>query len=189
MAMILISLVFSISSGSLSEVSEAVFSGAERAVTLTISLLGSMAFWLGITEVAEKAGLTQKLNKVIFPMINFLFPSFKDKNEIKEKISLNITANLLGLGNAATPLGISAIDSMSKIEKNRDYPSKEIIMFVVMNTASLQLLPTNMAALRSSFGSEEPFKILIPVWIVSLSVMTMLIILCKCMGRRNELHR
>lgn len=183
--MILVSIVFSVANGNIAELSSSLFSGAETAVTLSISLLGGMCFWLGISELVTKSGINKIVNRLLMPAVNFLFPKFKENEKIKEKICLNITANLLGLGNAATPLGIEAVSEMAKHEKNSDKPSKEIILFVIINTASLQLLPTNMANLRSSYGSNEPFSILVPVWIVSLSVMLSVIIFAKILEKRG----
>lgn len=182
MTMILSALVFSISNGNVSEVSSALFEGATSAVSLSISLLGSMAFWLGISEIMVDSGLSDKITKLLVPIIDKLFPKFKNEHEIKSKISLNITVNLLGLGNAATPLGIEALNEIEKLEGKRNSPSKEAILFVVINTASLQLLPTQMASLRASFGSQSAFSILIPVWVVSIIAMTVVVVMCKILG-------
>lgn len=188
--MIVSSLVFALFQGSVSQVSEAVFSGTKAAVSLSLTLAGTMAFWLGITEIAQCSGLTRKIQRLMLPLINFLFPEFKEEEELREKIALNFTANLLGLGNAATPLGLAAMDEMEKRQGKRDIPSRAMIMFVVINTASLQLLPTQMAGLRSAYGSTEPFAILPQVWLCSLAVMATVIILCKCFGgRAHELRR
>lgn len=187
LSIILISLVFAVANGTVSEVSTALFEGSKTAVNLSISLLGSMAFWLGITEIMVDSGLSKKITKLLIPIIDKLFPRFKNNSKIKEKISLNITANLLGLGNAATPIGLQALNSINSLDKSRDAPSKEAILFVVINTASLQILPTQMASLRASFGSEKAFSILIPVWLVSACSMAVVITLCKILGRRNRI--
>lgn len=187
--MIITSLVFSLATGTVSDVSAAVFTGAKTAVTLTLTFVGTMAFWLGITEIAEQSGLTKKLQKLLFPLINFLFPEYRNCPEVKEKISLNFTANLLGLGNAATPLGLAAMDAMEQAN-GKKVLTKGMILFVVINTASLQLLPTQMAALRSAYGSAAPFSILPQVWVTSLSVMIVCVMLCKMMEKKeHELSR
>ena len=186
--MIITSVVFAVVNENVQELSASLFEGARNAVNLSIALLGAMSFWLGITEIVIKSGLNKKINKVLMPFVNFLFPSFKNNTSLKEKICLNFTANLLGIGNASTPLGLSAIDEMSKFEKTDEKPSKEIILFVLINTASMQILPTQMANLRSNYGSKEPFGILVFVWIVSFTVMFSVIIIAKILEKKNELH-
>ncbi len=180
--MIIISFVFSIAEGNIDKLTQSMFDGATNAVTLTISLIGSMAFWMGITKIAGSCGITAFLQKIFMPLINFLFPAFKGNNNVKEKISLNFTANLIGLSNAATPLGLSAMCDMEK-NHNGDYPSKEMIMFVVVNTASLQILPTGIASIRHAYGSLEPFSVLIPVWITSFGVLFTVVTICKAMEK------
>lgn len=188
--MIVSALFFSIVNGTVSEVSAALLSGSKSAVSIVITLVGTMAFWLGITEIAVECGLTVKLKKLLMPIINLLFPDYKHNEDIKEKISLNFAANLLGLGNAATPLGLAAMDAMEKADGKRSSPSKGMVLFVVINTTSLQLLPTQMAALRSTYGSLSPFGILTPILITSLGTMVFAIILCKLMERNKyELDR
>ncbi len=183
--MILTSLVFSFVNGKTSELSSSLFEGAKTAVDLSISLLGGMCFWLGITELMKASGLSKKINRLLLPIINRLFPSFKNDSGINEKISLNITANLLGLGNAATAIGLDAVKEILKKEKDMNTPSKEMILFVAINTASLQILPTQMAMLRSSFSSESPFSILIPVWIVSCTAIFTVVLSCKLLEKRD----
>lgn len=190
--MIIIAIVFSLANGTVNETLNAVISGAESAVSLTINLVGTMAFWMGIIKIAEKSGITNFINSILKPIIIKLFPDYKDKSKSKivEKISMTITANLLGLGNAATPLAISAINSM---EDDGDKPSKNIILFVILNTASLQIIPTNIASIRSAFGSTAPFSIMPYVWICSLTSLVVTVLLCKIIEKvkvnHHELYR
>lgn len=176
--MIALSVVCALANGRMGELSAAVMDGSGQAVELSIFLLGSMCAWLGFLKIAERSGLTDLLAQALSPVIDRLFPEYRQEPEIKGKICMNISANFLGLGNAATPLGLAAMQSMA--EKNGgDTPTKGMILFVVLNTASLQLLPINMAAMRSSCGSAAPFGILPQIWITSLASLLVAVIFCK----------
>lgn len=182
--MILASVICAACTGNLDSLSTAVMDGAGDAVELTVFLLGSMCAWLGFLRIAEKSGLTDLLASAFSPVIDRLFPEYRDDPEIKGKMCMNLSANFLGLGNAATPLGLAAISAMAK--KNRgDTPTKGMILFVVFNTASIQLLPINMAAMRSSCGSAEPFAILPEIWITSLLSLLTCVLFCKLAERRS----
>lgn len=180
--MIAASVVYALVSGNVQALSGAVMDGAKDAVELTIFTLGSMCAWLGFLKIAEKSGLTQILARVLSPVIDRLFPEYKHDNEIKGKICMNMSANFLGLGNAATPLGLSAMKAMEEKSKS-DRPGKGLILFVVINTASIQLLPINMAAIRSSTGSTAPFSILPHIWITSVAALIVCIMFCKLAER------
>ncbi len=182
--MILASVICAACTGNLGSLSTAVMDGAGDAVELTFFLLGSMCAWLGFLRIAEKSGLTDLLASAFSPVIDRLFPEYRDDPKIKGKMCMNLSANFLGLGNAATPLGLAAISAMAK--KNRgDTPTKGMILFVVFNTASIQLLPINMAAMRSSCGSAEPFAILPEIWITSLLSLLTCVLFCKLAERRS----
>ncbi|WP_369298154.1 nucleoside recognition domain-containing protein [uncultured Neglectibacter sp.] len=182
--MILASVICAACTGNLGSLSTAVMGGAGDAVELTVFLLGSMCAWLGFLRIAEKSGLTDLLASAFSPVIDRLFPEYRDDPEIKGKMCMNLSANFLGLGNAATPLGLAAVSAMAK--KNRgDTPTKGMILFVVFNTASIQLLPINMAAMRSSCGSAEPFAILPEIWITSLLSLLTCVLFCKLAERRS----
>ncbi len=176
--MIALSVVCALANGRMGELSAAVMDGSGQAVELSIFLLGSMCAWLGFLKIAERSGLTDLLAQALSPVIDRLFPEYRQEPEIKGKICMNISANFLGLGNAATPLGLAAMQSMA--EKNGgDTPTKGMVLFVVLNTASLQLLPVNMAAMRSSCGSAAPFGVLPQIWITSLASLLVSVIFCK----------
>lgn len=182
--MILASVICAACTGNLGSLSTAVMDGAGDAVELTFFLLGSMCAWLGFLRIAEKSGLTDLLASAFSPVIDRLFPEYRDDPEIKGKMCMNLSANFLGLGNAATPLGLAAVSAMAK--KNRgDTPTKGMILFVVFNTASIQLLPINMAAMRSSCGSAEPFAILPEIWITSLLSLLTCVLFCKLAEHRS----
>lgn len=180
--MIALSVVCALMTGRLGELSSAVMDGAQTAVELSIFLLGSMCAWLGFLKIAEESGLSRLLARALSPIIGRLFPEYREDEEIQGKISMNLSANLLGLGNAATPLGLAAMKSMA--EKNTtDSPTKGMILFVVMNTASLQFIPVNMAAMRANCGSAAPFSILPQVWITSAASLAVCMVACKLLER------
>ncbi|MBQ7874467.1 MAG: hypothetical protein IJ306_04825 [Oscillospiraceae bacterium] len=162
-----LSLVFGIISGNISAVSAAALEESTHAVELSIKLLGSLCFWSGIMEVARRSGLVNALCEALRPILGLIFPGLKNETKALGAISMNVSANLLGLGNAATPLGISAMKELHKISGNSSSATKEMVLFVVMNTASLQLLPTTVATLRLEAGAERPLDILPAVWLVS----------------------
>ena len=152
--------------------SNAVLSGANEAVSLIISLFGMMALWTGIMKIADKAGVTELLSKALWPVIKFLFPDCPPGSPAAKSISMNITANFLGLGNAATPFGISAVKEM---QKNNPHPwsaTNSMVMFVVLNTASLQLIPAFLTIIRQKHGAVNPMDILACLWITSLAALT-----------------
>ena len=167
-ATLLISLIFGITNGKTAEVSAAVLEESSHAVQLSIKLLGSLCFWSGIMEVAGKSGFVELLEKILRPLLLLVFPGLKNERKALGAVSMNVAANLLGLGNAATPLGISAMKELHKLSGYSFSATKEMVCFVVMNTASLQILPTTVAALRLENGVENPLDILPAVWFVSL---------------------
>ncbi len=179
-SMILIAIVFSIVNNTEAETVAAISSGAKTAINLSLIMMGNMAFWLGITKISDKAGISRMINKLLIPINKKLFPEYKSSDEVMEKISMNMTANLLGLSNAATPLGLEA---MRLMDRDRTEPSAAVILFVVINTTSLQIIPTQIAALRSAYGSESAFGIMPYVWICSFISLVMCIIFCKLIER------
>lgn len=184
--MVSLSLVCAAANGRLGELSAAVMDGAGQAVELTIFLLGSMCAWLGFLRIAEESGLTGLLARALSPVMDRLFPDYRDAPAVKGKICMNLSANLLGLGNAATPLGLSAMRAMAE-GASGELPTRGMVLFVVMNTASLQLLPVNMAAMRSSAGSAAPFGILPEIWLASLGSLLAAVACCKLLERRAGL--
>ena len=153
--------------GRMGEVSSAMLTQCQKAVELALSLMGSFCMWGGLMAVAEKAGLTQLLASAFSPILSRLFRELKPGGEAMRAITLNLSANLLGLGNAATPLGIAAMKAMQKEQRSGDTATDGMALFVVMNTASLQLIPTSTAVLRAAAGSAAPLDILPAVWAAS----------------------
>lgn len=167
-AFIVISIIYAFLTGNIENVSNSVFDSAKSAVELTITFFGTICLWNGVMEIAKKTTLMQKLTKLLKPFINFLFPEIKSNQQAHEEISMNVVANLLGLGNAATPLGLKAMKTMQKENPKKDTLTNSMAMFIVINTASLQLIPTNVIAIRSSLGSSSPSGMILQVWVATV---------------------
>ena len=165
---ILAAILIGCCTGQIADVSHSVLTYAGKAVQISLSLIGIMALWLGVMKIAEASGLTCIFAKLIRPLIRFLFPDLKKNATAKKEISMNMIANILGLGNAATPLGIKAMQTMQKDNTKKDTLSNSMMMFIVINTASIQLIPTNVIAIRSSLNSQNPTSIILPVWIATI---------------------
>lgn len=181
---IILSVVYAIIFGNIEEVNTGIFNSLSEAVELSLTFLGTICLWSGIMEIAKKTSLINKLNKLLKPFINFLFPDLKNNEIAKQEISMNMIANILGLGNAATPLGIKAMKTMQKENKVKDTLSNSMMMFIVINTASIQLIPTNVIAIRTSLNSQNPTSIIIPVWIATIIAGIVGITLTKILIKR-----
>ena len=165
---IILSFIYALISGKVNEVNNGIFTSLSDAVQLSITFLGTICLWNGIMEIAKKTSLINKMTNFLKPFINFLFPELKENKIAKQEISMNMIANILGLGNAATPLGIKAMKTMQKDNKAKDTLTNSMMMFIVINTASLQLIPTNVIAIRTSLNSGNPTSIILPVWIATV---------------------
>ena len=165
---IILSFSFAIFTGNLESLNNSIFDSSNSAVSLSIDLLGSMCLWSGIMQIASKTSLIENLTKLLEPILNLLFPDLKKNKKIKKEISMNVTANILGLGNAATPLGLKAMKSMQEENRNKDTLSDSMLMFIVLHTASIQLIPTTVIAIRNSLGSQNPTSIVFPTWISTI---------------------
>ena len=182
------SFIASVITGSTRELTEAVLSEPVNAVELCIYLCGGMCFWGGLMRVAEKSGLTEKLAAVFAVLIGGLFKGIDKQGRAFKAICMNITANLLGLGNAATPFGIEAMKALAVEEKAGDTATPSMIIFTVINTASLTLIPSTALSLRMKYGSADPLEIVPAVWITSaaailVSVTAAVVPLWKNKGR------
>ena len=176
---IIISVVYGILTGRVEEVNNSIFESTAEAVKLTITFFGTICMWNGIIQIAAKTTLMDKLTKLLSPLMKFLFPEIKKGDKVHEEISMNMIANMLGLGNAATPLGLKAMKSMQKQNKKKDTLSNSMAMFIVLNTASLQIIPTTVIAIRSSLGSNNPSGIIIYVWIATIAAAITVVIATK----------
>ena len=192
-----ISLIFAAFGGRMGEMSAAMLDKSGEAVQLVISLCGVICFWSGMMRVAERAGLVDKLARVLSPIVGFLFKGIKKGGKAAGLITMNLAANILGLGNASTPLGLAAMKAIAEEdesfdERSRDGATDDRIMLAVLNTASLQIIPTTAAALRAANGAEKPFEILPCVWIVSVYSAVIVTAAAKIMcafGRRKRKRR
>ena len=164
--LVAISVVAAVVLGNGAALSAAVPKGAQEGVMLAISLAGSICLWTGVGKLMEHAGLTGMLSKLLRPLLGRIFPSTKTDKHLENCLSANVCANFLGLGNAATPMGIQAAQCLAQGKKG--VASNELCRLIVLNTASIQLIPANVAAVRSSLGCATTFDILPAVWVTSL---------------------
>jgi spore maturation protein A len=163
-----VSVLIAISAGRGQALGAAVITGAQAGVTLAISLTGSICLWSGVGKLMTQLGLTEALSRLLSPLLYRLFPRTKAEKKLAGHLSGNICANLLGLGNAATPMGIEAAKGLRDPERP-DYATDSLCRLIVLNTASIQLIPANVAAVRLGLGCASPFDILPAVWITSFS--------------------
>lgn len=181
--LIVFSLISAIYYGNIGELSSGVINSGNTAVNLCISLLGTFCLWNGIMNVAEKSGLSKAFAKFLSPVLCRIFKGIKHDDKALLPISLNISSNLLGLSNAATPLGIEAMKRLAESNKNKTIPDNNMVLFVVMNTAALRLIPTTVAALRAKHQSENPLEIILPSIITSVTALTIGILTAKIFER------
>ena len=179
---IAISVVFALISGRSSELAAAVPLGAQAGITLAISMAGSICLWTGVGRLMEKAGFTAFLSKLLSPLLTRVFPSVKTDSRLAGYLSANICANILGLGNAATPMGIQAAQRLAAKSKN-GIATNELCRLIVLNTASIQLIPATVAAVRTSLGCGTPFDILPAVWVTSVCSAGLGLCAAWCLGK------
>ena len=157
-----IGIVFAMVNGTMEEVNEAVFKGASEAVTLCIGLISVLVFWLGLMKIAEHAGLLEKLSQLFRPLVKRLFPEVPNDHPAMGYILSNMMANLFGLGNAATPLGIKAMEQLKELNGGKNEASRSMITFLVINTASVTLIPTTVIGIRMNYNAASPTDIVGP---------------------------
>lgn len=179
--MITLSVLCGIATGQWAQVAAAAVEGTQAAVELCLSIAGMLCLWTGVMEVMRRSGLAEGLSKLLRPVLKRLYPSVSRDKEIMDSISANVSANLLGLGNAATPLGLEAARRMSR--KSPGVASDALCMLVVCNTASIQLIPTTVATVRAAAGSQTPFDILPAVWLASAISVSVGVVVCKLCAR------
>ena len=176
-----LSLVCALVLGNQADLAPAAMEGAAQAIQLGISMAGALCLWMGVMEVMDRAGLAGKLARLFHPLLRRLYPDFAGDKGVMDTIAANVSANLLGLGNAATPLGLEAARRMSR--RTPGVASDSLCMLVVCNTASIQLIPTTVAAVRLAAGCETPFDILPAVWVTSLLSVAVGITAAKLLGK------
>lgn len=188
--MILIAVVYGTLTGNVKEVGTAAIDSSKEAVELCITMLGVMALWTGVMQIAQASGLTKKFIRVMRPVLRFLFPEVPEDSKANDYIASNMLANILGLGWAATPFGLKAMTELQKINVmqggKKEVASRAMCTFLILNISSLQLIPVNIIAYRSRYGAVNPADIVGPA-IVATSVSTLAaVIFVKVMGHREK---
>lgn len=175
--MVCISFICAFFNGTLRETADAMLQGAKDSVFTLLSFAGIMCFWTGILRVGEDAGIMGLVQKIFSPVIRRLFPQSGEK--ARSFITMNLSANLLGMGNAATPMGIKAMGELDRENTKPSRPSADMCMFTILNTTSFTIFPATVIALRSAAGAAEPHDVILPIWCVSASVMILGIVLVR----------
>lgn len=170
--LIIFSVIASFFLGTSTELSSGIITSGNTAVDLCITLLGTFCLWNGLMNIAEKSGLTQVISKIMSPIICKLFKGMKKNDPAMQPICLNITSNLLGLSNAATPIGIEAMKRLAEKNNGKLSPNNNMVLFVVMNSAALRLIPSSVAAIRAENGSQNALEIVLPSIITSIVALT-----------------
>ena len=205
--MLIIGIIFGVATGNMQAVTDAVLQSSKEAVTLGISMLGIVAFWTGLMEVAQEAGVITGLTRLIAPFMRFLFPDIPKGHRAWDSLSANFVANILGLGWAATPAGLRAMSDLEELERargNNEFvvtaasgslgslqncearaASNEMCTFLVMNISSLQLIPVNIIAYRSQYGSANPAAVIAPAIVATFFSTVVAVVYCKVMGRKQ----
>ena len=195
--MILVGILYGVLSGNMEAVTSGALDSAKEAVSLCLNMCGVMALWMGLMEIAQESGLIESMTRKISPFVNFLFPRIPKEHPAREAISTNIIANILGLGWAATPAGLKAMEDLSKLEEERGTEgyyrgshkeraaSNEMCIFLIVNISSLQLIPVNMIAYRSQYGSAVPTAVIAPGLVATLSTALLAVLFCKIMDYTN----
>lgn len=180
--LISVSALFSLTNGSITGLSQAVLSGCSSAVSLVISMCGMMCLWNGILEVLKKAGVIAKVSSMLRPLLRFAFPDSADRSA-REVISASLCANILGLGNATTPLAIRSMEMLDRLNPTPERASRDMITFAVLGSAPFSLMPTTVVTLLSSLGTTNSFRVIVPVWISSGITFLSALILCRVLGK------
>ncbi len=182
-AIIFFSVITAVFKGTANELSNGIITSGNTAVDLCLSLLGTFCLWNGLMNIAEKSGLSQAFAKITAPLLCKMFKGLKKDSDAILPISLNITSNLLGLSNAATPIGIEAMKKLAKENTEKSTPSNNMVIFVVMNSAALRLIPSTVAGIRANHGSMNPLEIIVPAAITSICALTVGITMTKILER------
>ena len=192
-AMIAVGIIYGVLTGNMEAVTNGALDSSKEAISLCLNMCGIMALWMGLMEIAKTSGLIEVMTRKISPFVSFLFPRIPKEHPAREAISTNIIANVLGLGWAATPAGLKAMEELANLEKERGNPeyqkgkvgertaSNEMCIFLIVNISSLQLIPVNMIAYRSQYGSVMPTAVIAPGLVATLSTALLAVVFCKFM--------
>ncbi|MDE6314217.1 MAG: nucleoside recognition protein [Lachnospiraceae bacterium] len=189
--MILLGIFYGTFTGNLEAISNAALESAKEAINLCITMLGVMGVWVGLMKIAEKAGVLQSMTRLLLPFAKFLFPKIPKDSKAMKYICTNMAANILGLGWAATPAGLKAMEELSDLQKqsgkDTHIASDEMCIFLIINISSLQLIPVNMIAYRSQYGSVSPTAIIAPALVATLISTLVAVVFCKVISNsRNK---
>ena len=182
-AMIFFGIIFALLTGNADKITEAIVGGSNNTVNFVIELTGIMCFWCGVMKVAEKSGLTKILAKMLRPVLKVLFKDAAKDEKALGAIVMNLTANMMGLSNAATPFGIKAMEEMDRLNKKSSIASNDMALFLVMNAACIQLVPTTIISIRAAAGSQNPGIIIIPAIISTGVALIVGIVCCKILQK------
>lgn len=178
---IIISYIYAIINGNIDKINNSIYSSTEDVIKLSMTLLGSMCLWCGIIKIIEKTKIMKILSGILRPILNWLFPDAKNNKKAMDAISINTISNIIGIGNAATSSGLKAMCELQAENKEKNRLTRSMTMLVVLNTASIQILPTTVLAIRSSLGSKNPSAIIVPIWISTIVGTVIGILMTKLM--------
>lgn len=184
--MIIIAIILSIFSGNIQELITSLMNSTQSALETVLDMLGMICMWSGFMKIAEKSGVVKRISEKVTPIVKLLFPDIPKDNEASGHIAMNLTANILGLGNVATPMGLKAMENLEKYNDDKSRLSNSMMMFIILNTASIQLIPTSVIALRSTYNSNNPADVVLPIIIASFGAVLIGIILVKISCRRKR---
>lgn len=182
----LISLCVGIINGRVQEMTSCIFDSSKQVIETAMTIFGIISLWSGLMKIAEKTGVIEKAKVIVYPFIKILFPELKRESNAVSSIAMNMTANMIGLGNVATPLGIRAMEELQEENKNKNRLSKPMMMLLVLNMSSIQIIPTTVIALRSTYGSQNPTEIVLPVIISSFVAVICGVLIVKIFYKDNK---
>jgi spore maturation protein A len=184
---IILGIIYALITGNITLVNDEIVTSAKTSLDIFLGLLPTIVLWVGIMKIVSNSGLLNKISNMLYPLLSKLFPEIPKNHEALGYISSNITANILGLGNAATPFGLKAMASLQELNKEKDTASRSMITFILLNTSGLTLLPTTVISLRSMYNSTNPTLIIMPTIIITSIATISAIILDKIFkGEKNE---
>lgn len=184
--LILASFIYAIFSGNVQNLNSSIFESLEEVITLSMTLVGTMCLWCGLMEIVKNTSIMKKIIRMLRPVLNWLFPESKNNEEAMENISMNTISNILGLGNASTPAGIKAMESLQEKNKNKQKLSNSMLMLIVLNTTSIELIPTTVIAIRTSLNAQNPADIIIPIWFATIIGTVVGVISTKILIKRSK---
>lgn len=184
--LIIVSYVYAVLTGNIESVNNSIFSSVSDVVKLALTLLGNMCLWCGIMNIVKSTSIINWLNKILMPLLNWLYPNEKNNKEVMDEISMNTIANMLGIGNAATPAGLKAMEKMQKNNSDKSKTTDSMTMLIVLNTTSIQIIPTTVLAIRSSLESSSPSEVITPIWISTMAGTVIAILVTKLILRKNK---